>query len=397
MIKYILPAILLSFGCHQTIAQKKGCTDPQALNYDSAAKINDGTCTYAATAYLPKAVCPKLSDTMAESSGLIWYNNYFWTHNDSGNEPAIYAFDSTKGTIIHRTFIGNKTNIDWEEITQDANNIYIGEFGNNNGDRKDLKIYILKKSDIKMNRKSDTVTVSEIQFSYTDQISFTSASQNHNFDMEAMCVWQDSLHLFSKDWVDNKTRHYVLPLVPGIYSISPRETLAAGCLITSACTNAAGDKIILGGYSTSNGGCFMWMLWDFTSSNFFSGNKRQINIGSALTIGQYEGTAFKGNQIYITNEKKFTNAALWRMEIGQYFSSMKTIKASKFIVYQKGNELMIETKSSSGTIYIYNATGVKVITHKIKQSHTALSIEQLSTGVYSVEVNGVVQKVVIER
>ena len=50
----------------------------------------------------------------------------------------------------------------------------------------------------------------------------------------------------------------------------------------------------------------MWMLWDFNGHQVFNGNKRRIELGNVLTLGQYEGTAFKTNQLYFTNEKKFT-------------------------------------------------------------------------------------------
>ena len=234
-------ALLLNF---KTEAQKRGCTDVLANNYDSSAKINDGSCTYPSTSYTTKVVCSKLSDSLIETSGLMYYNNWFWTLNDSGNEPAIYAFDSITGAIIHRTFIKNKTNIDWEEMTQDSQYIYIGEFGNNDGSRKDLKVYRVQKSQLNYSKKSDSVNADELQFNLADQTSFVSASQNHNYDIEAMFTWQDSLHLFSKNWVDGKTRHYVMPRVPGNYSLIPRETLDAGGLVTSACTNSKGDKII---------------------------------------------------------------------------------------------------------------------------------------------------------
>ncbi len=380
-------------------AQKKGCTDPQASNYDTSAKLNDGSCQYPSTSYSPKALCSKLSDTLQETSGLIYFNNAFWTLNDSGNEPAIYALDSFTGVITHRTFVSNKTNIDWEEMTQDSTYIYVGEFGNNDGSRKDLKIYILNKADLKLNRKSDSVTVSEIKLSYADQSSFVSANQNTNFDMEAMLVLGDSIHLFSKNWADNKTRHYVLSTKPGTYVLSPRESMDIGGVITSACINEKGNKIILGGYNTSSSACFMWMLWDYNGHSFFTGNKRRIELGNGLTFGQYEATCFKGNQLYVSNEKRFTNASLRRVEINPWFTGYKVIgkHLSNYVSYQNGNDLIIQTKKINTTLHLYNATGVKVLTYKIKSESTRIDISTLSSGVYSIDIEGIITKIIIEH
>lgn len=399
--KNIIIFIALAFlSTFHSKAQKRGCTDILANNYDTSAKINDGSCTYPSTSYSTKVVCSKLSDSLVETSGLIYYNNWFWTINDSGNEPAIYAFDSLTGVIIHRTLIKNKTNIDWEEMTQDSQYIYIGEFGNNDGTRKDLKVYRIQKSQLSFSQKNDSVTADEIQFNLADQTSFVSANQNHNFDIEAMCVWHDSLHLFSKDWVDGKTRHYVMPRVPGNYTPTPRETLDAGGLVTSACTNSKGDKIILGGYSKSIGGCFIWLLYDFQNGYFFSGNKRRIELGNALTFGQFEASAFKGQQLYVSNEKYFTSASFRRVEVQQWFAGYRKISflpPSKLLIYQWCNELVIETKTGIGVLKLYNAIGTCVITHKITNPSTRIDISQLSTGVYTIDVNGTVQKALIEK
>ena len=313
---------------------------------------------------------------------------------------SFYCFDSLTGNIIHRTFIKNKTNIDWEEITQDSQYIYIGEFGNNDGTRKDLKVYRIQKVQLSFSQKSDSVNADELQFNLADQTSFVSANQNHNYDVEAMCIWHDSLHLFSKDWADGKTRHYVMPRVPGKYSLTPRETLDAGGLVTSACTNLKTDKIILGGYSKSIGGCFIWLLYDFQNGCFFNGNKRRIELGNALAFGQFEASAFKGQQLYVSNEKYFTSASFRRVEVQQWFAGYRKIRflpPSKLLIYQWCNELVIETKTGTGVLKLYNAIGTCVITYKINNVSTNLDISHLSAGVYTIDVNGVTQKVLIQK
>ena len=55
-------------------------------------------------------------------------------------DPAIYYISYT-GEIIKKRNIINSKNKDWEDITKDNKFLYIGDFGNNLNNRKDLKIY----------------------------------------------------------------------------------------------------------------------------------------------------------------------------------------------------------------------------------------------------------------
>jgi hypothetical protein len=55
-----------------------------------------------------------------ETSGLVFYNDKIITHNNSGNEGNLYEISGTTGTIIRTVTITNPTNVDWEDITQDA-------------------------------------------------------------------------------------------------------------------------------------------------------------------------------------------------------------------------------------------------------------------------------------
>src|SRR5215216_1562596 len=131
-----------------TQAQISGCPDPAANNYNSSATINDGSCTYNDAAINPKLKY-NLNTLLNESSGFIWWKKQIWTHNDSGNEPSIFAMNATTSDIQRTVTITNSTNVDWEDIAQDDKFIYIGDFGNNtNGNRTDLKIYKIAKPDV---------------------------------------------------------------------------------------------------------------------------------------------------------------------------------------------------------------------------------------------------------
>ena len=71
-------------------------------------------------------------------------SKYYWMLNDGGNKPKIYAL-SKKGNIKREVSIESK-NHDWEDLaSDDEGNLYIGDFGNNNSDRQNLRILKVKK------------------------------------------------------------------------------------------------------------------------------------------------------------------------------------------------------------------------------------------------------------
>lgn len=283
-------------------AQTVGCTDQQANNYNPQATINDGSCSYNITLFTPplKYVLP---DEVDETSGLEFFNGGLWTHNDSGGEPVIYKIDTATGKIVQRIRISNATNVDWEDITDDSTYVYIGDFGNNSGNRKDLKIYKIKKADIPASGDS-TVNASIINFYYPDQPKKKIEKRRYNnFDCEAIMAVDDSLYLFSKNWGNMKTRVYVLPKEPGNYAAALIDSFDVKGLITAADYNIKYKEVVLLGYTNQSWVPFTWLLFDFQGHHFFSGNKRRIDMPNIMTT-QTEGFAYvDGKKAIISSEK----------------------------------------------------------------------------------------------
>jgi hypothetical protein len=110
-----------------------------------------------------------LPNNVNETSGLLFFDGKIITHNDSGGEPNLYEIDSLTGSLLRTIAINNASNIDWEAITEDETHIYIGDIGNNSGNRQDLCIYKILKTDYE---KNTTVDAEKISFSYEDQTDF---------------------------------------------------------------------------------------------------------------------------------------------------------------------------------------------------------------------------------
>lgn len=86
----------------------------------------------------------RLSTVIGESSGLVFDSatQTLWTHNDGGSPAELFGLDAT-GQLQKTTPVA-LPNVDWEDLTRDpAGHLYIGDFGNNLNNRRNLTIYRL--------------------------------------------------------------------------------------------------------------------------------------------------------------------------------------------------------------------------------------------------------------
>src|SRR5664279_1470860 len=90
----------------------------------------------------------QLPAVLHESSGVCYTDGNCWTFGDSGNLNGIYKIDTTTGAVKQIVIVQNFSNTDWEDITADSSYIYVGDFGNNDGNRRDLKVIRIKKADL---------------------------------------------------------------------------------------------------------------------------------------------------------------------------------------------------------------------------------------------------------
>ncbi|MCF8302130.1 MAG: T9SS type A sorting domain-containing protein [Bacteroidales bacterium] len=294
-----------------------GCTDPNAINYDPNAQTNDGSCIYETTYYTPQTVIDPLPSTLNETSGLIYYNGGLWSHNDSGGDAAIYKFDTINGNITQTITIGNGENVDWEDIAQDENYIYVGDIGNNDGNRTDLTIYRLAKSEIPAQGDA-TLEAGLITYAYSDQDDFTPSHNNNNFDCEAMMIKEELIYLFSKNWVNQKTKLYGFPKIPGNFTAALIDSLDVSGLITAVDYNNQDEEVTLLGYE--NFAPFIWLLFDYDEQQgFFSGNKRRIELSNIMGT-QTEGLSYSfGKSVFISSESTaLVDQSLYKLNTSEW-------------------------------------------------------------------------------
>ncbi|OYT15967.1 MAG: hypothetical protein B7C24_10270 [Bacteroidetes bacterium 4572_77] len=317
--KHIFWSIFLLGILTNTIAQE-GCTDQYATNYNQDAQINDGSCVYEPLFLRPQVLIENLPVTINETSGLIDYKDGLWTHNDSGGEAKIYKFSKATGEITQTISINNVTNVDIEDITQDEHYIYVGDFGNNKGNRDDLQIYKLHKEDIPESANA-SIDAEIIAFSYSDQVSFDRKNRKNDYDCEAFLSFEDHLYLFSKNWASETTKCYKLSKSAGEYEISILDTFNVRGLITAADYNAEKNRIVLLGYE--NFIPFMWTIWDFNDDDFFKGHKKRADF-AYIAGAQTEGVCFKSpSEVYISCEESYYPQQLYQLDIDQIVNGIE--------------------------------------------------------------------------
>jgi hypothetical protein len=250
-----------------------------------------------------------LPSILAENSGIIIYNNLIWFINDSGNDPVVYGYDRSRNEIVRSVAIRNTNNIDWEDITQNEDFIFIGDFGNNMGNRQNLGIIKIRKTDL--DQDTDTIApVGIIKFSFEDQTDFSSTIKNNtSFDCESFIATHDHLILFTKDWLGYKTRMYRLPLIPGTYSAEFMAQWEVESLITSAAWSSDTRKLYLMGYILAP---ILWIFNDFDPEDgtFSDSQKTSFNNFGVQTEGIL--ITDDGN-ILISSESQSENAALYSL------------------------------------------------------------------------------------
>ncbi|MBS2098917.1 hypothetical protein [Carboxylicivirga linearis] len=189
-----------------------------------------------------------LTNKLDETSGLIYFDNSYWTINDSGNEACLYRINE-EGEVNQTIKIANAKNIDWEDITQDEENIYIADTGNNNGNRTIFTIYKIRKKDIPPSKEDIHILAKIIDFKYEDQ-GTNLQPYAHNFDCEALISFNDQLGLFTKNWADGKSSFYIINTTERV--AKPQFTINSYGLITGADFNKVNNEVLLIGYQYIN-------------------------------------------------------------------------------------------------------------------------------------------------
>lgn len=141
-----LIALLFAVVAHHRHLFSKDTRPPAA----EGPSPQSGTQPLASSSYGPAQTLAELQDTtINESSGLAASRSnpgIYWTHNDSGDGPFIYAFD-TQGKKRGVWRVSGAQARDWEDMAAGPgpdgkrHYLYLGDIGDNQGRRSEIIVY----------------------------------------------------------------------------------------------------------------------------------------------------------------------------------------------------------------------------------------------------------------
>ncbi len=193
------------------------------------------------------SIVTDLSSRIEETSGLLLLNGRLITHNDSGGSVKLYEINTANGDVINDVTLNGATLTDWEDICADDEFIYVGDFGNNVGQRTNLKLYKVSIDDYLDGDQSANAL--ELPFRYADQTNFDPAQFRTNFDAETLIDYEGNLLIFSKNWGDGKTRIYPIEKdVTSEQELNPIASIDVAGLVTGGVYDADRQMVVLTGY-----------------------------------------------------------------------------------------------------------------------------------------------------
>lgn len=185
----------------------------------------------------------KLPSELSEISGLEKISDSLLIAiNDGGNEPILFFLDR-RGTITRKVRVSNASNTDWEALAIDEKYVYIGDFGNNMNERKDLCIYRVNRQDL---ATLNEVGAEKMIISYKEQTAFPPKDHERYFDAEAMTFFEGQLWIFTKNSTkpfDGKSFIYMVQFeanqskaLSKVSELKLNKTSYLKDAVTSACT-----------------------------------------------------------------------------------------------------------------------------------------------------------------
>lgn len=153
------------------------------------------------------------SDQVKESSGLargLANPGVFWTHNDSGDGPRLYAFGADGGArgVVDLEGPGVR-NVDWEDLSSFTENgrpfLLVADTGDNRFERDVYTLYVVPEPDLKGGRATATPSRA-IRFRYEDG--------SHDCEAAAVDPTSGVVYLVTKVWSGKA----------GVYAVACRES-----------------------------------------------------------------------------------------------------------------------------------------------------------------------------
>jgi hypothetical protein len=233
----------------------------------------------------------------------------YWTHNDSGDGPFLYATDSA-GHDLGAIRIDGAKNVDWEDIArgpcpaQPGTCLYIGDIGDNSARRNSVIVYVVPEPDPPTGPSDvgrHVAAIDSIRLRYPD----------HPHDAEGLAVTADGRLLVVTKDLSARARLFSAPLAG--HGSAP-VTLDVVCTLQIA-VNPIRGRLVTGIAISPDQ---RWLVArTYVSVHAFALDSactalvRETGVGIPVIESQGEGVTFDGpGRIVMTSERGSTGHAI---------------------------------------------------------------------------------------
>ncbi len=221
-----------------------------------------------------------------ESSGIAKSSRHkgiFWTHNDSGNAPELFAVRAD-GELVAKVPVVDAPNIDWEDIAIADGFIYVGDIGNNMGWLRVRTVYKFAEPDSFRNDIKPLKPIATYRYKYPGD----------PFDAEGLLVRGEHIYITRKAG-GKASAIYLLTPTGGEYMILAKvQTLPSGRITGASLSDDGRFLVTVTGYRL----CLYPVNDDLTLRK-----DQPTKCVSYPPKGQIEACCFDGGDVIVTAEK----------------------------------------------------------------------------------------------
>lgn len=186
------------------------------------------------------------AEAVQESSGIVAsrrHDGVFWTINDSGNAPSLYAI-TREGELLGEFPVAGVKNDDWEDLAIDDDGyLYVADVGNNERGRDAVAVYRVREpDDPRAAAGAAAATRPPLRVSRVSRLTFP----DKPFDCEALFVLGGSGYLIPKQLKGDTVEVYRFDLGPqadGPAVLEPVTRLPIRSPVTAADVSPDGKRL----------------------------------------------------------------------------------------------------------------------------------------------------------
>lgn len=254
----------------------------------------------------------ELSKPLNEISGMVADGKNLWAITDKP-KAVIYKLNAD-GKVVQEINVKNAKATDVEAVTKDQNYLYVGDLGDNEGNREERQIIKVAKSAIGTDKNTE-VNGEIITFRFSDDIMVDKKKKN-NYDCEALLSFGDFLYIFTKRRTDLQTELFSLPKTAGSYVAQLVGIFNSKGLVTDASINKQNNEVALTGYNKGHKYPFILLFSNFQGNNFYSGKMSRIELADKPWDWQIESITYNdyGEIYFACEETKEVQSTLYAIK-----------------------------------------------------------------------------------